>query len=135
VEGIKMILYVEHTVDANDLPTALWRFCNNLDPKRDHMLCEMGPKTEGSAKEINVKHQTSEVKPSACMGFDGTRKTKEFDDFHRDWPNIIVADDATIKAVDEKWDSLGIGKFIPSPSLKFKKQMYGEEAAVSPLSS
>jgi 4-hydroxy-3-polyprenylbenzoate decarboxylase len=38
IEGIKMILYVEHTVDANDLPTALWRFCNNLDPKRDHLL-------------------------------------------------------------------------------------------------
>ncbi|HSZ85203.1 MAG TPA: menaquinone biosynthesis decarboxylase, partial [Puia sp.] len=35
VATIKMILYVEHTVDANDLPTALWRFCNNLDPKRD----------------------------------------------------------------------------------------------------
>ena len=65
------------------------------------------------------------------MGLDGTRKTKEFDDFHRDWPNIIVADDKTIKAVDEKWNELGIGKFIPSPSLKFKGQMYGEEAVVS----
>ncbi|MER3499235.1 MAG: menaquinone biosynthesis decarboxylase [Chitinophagaceae bacterium] len=107
VEGIKMILYVEHTVDASDLPTALWRFCNNLDPKRDHMFA------------------------GHCMGFDGTRKTKEFDDFHRDWPNIIVADDETIKAVDEKWDQLGIGEFIPSPSLKFKDQMYGEEAVVN----
>ena len=133
MEGIKMILYVEHTVDANDLPTALWRFCNNLDPKRDHMLCEVGPKTEGSVKEINVKRQTSNLKPLACMGFDGTRKTKEFDDFHRDWPNIIVADDATISAVDEKWNDLGIGKFIPSPSLKFKKQMYGEEAVVNSI--
>ncbi|MBC7872834.1 MAG: menaquinone biosynthesis decarboxylase, partial [Ferruginibacter sp.] len=38
MEGIKMILYVEHTVDAHDLATALWRFCNNLDPKRDHHL-------------------------------------------------------------------------------------------------
>ncbi len=144
MEGIKMILYVEHTVDANDLPTALWRFCNNLDPKRDHMLCEVGPGTEGSVKGINVSKgvlsdkrlqrsplgQTSNVKPSACMGFDGTRKTKEFDDFHRDWPNIIVADDATIKAVDAKWNDLGIGKFISSPSLKFKDQLYGEEAAV-----
>jgi len=137
MEGIKMILYVEHTVDANDLPTALWRFCNNLDPKRDHMLCEVkgvGPRADGSVNEINVKRQTSNLKPLACMGFDGTRKTKEFDDFHRDWPNIIVADDATIKAVDTKWNDLGIGKFIPSPSLKFKKQMYGEEAVVGPLS-
>ena len=107
-----MILYVEHTVDANDLPTALWRFCNNLDPKRDHIL----------ATNTSVK--------SSCMGFDGTRKTKEFDDFNREWPNIIVADDATIRAIDEKWDRLNIGPFIPSPSLKFREQLYGEEAAV-----
>ena len=66
---------------------------------------------------------------TACIGFDETRKTKQFDDFHRDWPNIIVADDATISAVDNKWDQLGIGVFIPSPSLKFKGQLYGEDAA------
>ena len=116
IYGVKIILYVEHTVDANDLPTALWRFCNNLDPKRDQILY-MG-ETDGDAKV-------------ACMGFDGTRKTKEFDDFHRDWPNIIVADDATIMAVDSKWNDLGIGNFIHSPSLKFKDQMYGDEAVVS----
>ena len=109
--GIKMILYVEHTVDPNDLPTALWRFCNNLDPKRDHVLC-------------------NKIDHSACMGFDGTRKTKQYDDFNRDWPNIIVADDQTIRAVDEKWEQLGIGPFISSPSLKFKSQLYGEEAVV-----
>ena len=115
VEGIKMILYVEHTVDANDLTTALWRFCNNLDPKRDNYLYQ--------------RHTSSSY--FACMGFDGTRKTKEFDNFHRDWPNIIVADDDTIKSVDNKWEALGIGTFIPSPSLKFKNQIYGEEAVVS----
>lgn len=117
--GVKMILYVEHTVDATDLPTALWRFCNNLDPKRDHYLSKQP-----------TRHSSLATRYSACMGFDGTRKTKEFDDFHRDWPNIIVADDKTIKAVDEKWNDLGIGKFISSPSLKFKEQMYGEEAVV-----
>ena len=65
------------------------------------------------------------------MGLDGTRKTKELDNFQRDWPNIIVADDTTIKAVDEKWESLSLGEFVPSPSLKFKGQMYGEEAVVT----
>ena len=69
------------------------------------------------------------------MGLDGIRKTKEFDNFHRDWPNIIVADDETIKSVDEKWNELGLGTFIPSPSLKFKDQMYGDEAVVESLSS
>ncbi len=118
IEGVKMILYVEHTVDANDLTVALWRFCNNLDPKRDNILLQRPSTTEPG-------------KTFACIGFDGTRKTKELDDFGRDWPNIIVADEATIKSVDEKWDKLGLGEFIPSPSLKFKDQLYGEEAVVS----
>ena len=132
VEGIKIILYVEHTVDAHDLPTALWRFCNNLDPKRDHILY----KTQGTRHKAQAVTNNSQLMTGsyfACMGFDGTRKTKEFDDFHREWPNIIVAGNATIKAVDEKWDALGIGKFILSPSLKFKSQMYGEEAVVNTI--
>jgi 4-hydroxy-3-polyprenylbenzoate decarboxylase len=119
--GIKMVLYVEHTVDANDLPTALWRFCNNLDPKRDYHVCKR--------PISNIQYPIS--KYSACIGFDGTRKTKELDDFNRDWPNIIVANEETIKAVDAKWNDLNIGEFIPSPSLKFRDQLYGEEAVVS----
>ena len=118
IEGIKLILYVEHTVDAADLGIALWRFCNNLDPRRDHILTERPSGTDTR-------------KRFACMGLDGTRKTRELDDFQRDWPNIIVADDATIESVDKKWNDLGLGAFIASPSLKFKDQLYGEEAVVS----
>jgi 4-hydroxy-3-polyprenylbenzoate decarboxylase len=116
-EGVKMILYVEHTVDAGDLSVALWRFCNNLDPRRDHLL-------------VRRKSLADPQQEIACLGLDGTRKTKGFDNFQRDWPNIIVAADATIRAVDEKWAALGIGAFLPSPSLKFKDQVYGEEAVV-----
>jgi 4-hydroxy-3-polyprenylbenzoate decarboxylase len=115
LKGIKLVLYVEHTVDAHDLPTALWRFCNNLDPKRDSVLAQ----------------EDNDPAKMACMGFDGTRKTAEFDNFQRDWPNIIVAADETIESVDAKWDQLGLGPFLPSPSLKFKSQMYGEEAVVA----
>lgn len=114
LKGIKMVLYVEHTVDANDLATALWRFCNNLDPKRDFYL-----------------YKSAQLPYTACMGLDGTRKTKEFDNFQRDWPNVIVADNETIKSVDEKWSQLGLGAFIPSPSLKFMNQIYGPEAVVN----
>jgi 4-hydroxy-3-polyprenylbenzoate decarboxylase len=119
MEGVKMILYVEHSVDANDLPVALWRFCNNLDPRRDNFLAER-------------KSGIDPARKFAVLGLDGTRKTKELDNFQRDWPNIIVADDATIGAVDKKWESLGIGAFLSSPSLKFKDQLYGEEAVVAP---
>ena len=111
--GIKMILYVEHTVDPLDLPTALWRFCNNLDPKRDQYL-----------------YRYDDAYHTGCLGLDGTRKTKEYDNFQRDWPNIIVANEATIHAVDEKWDQLNLGPFIASPSLKYKEQLYGNEAIV-----
>lgn len=110
LQGIKMILYVEHTVDANDLTDALWRFCNNLDPKRDHFY-------GGQQKNI--------------LGLDGTRKTKEFDGFERPWPNIIAADDATINSVDKKWPELNLGNLVPSPSLKYRNQLYGSEAEVS----
>lgn len=118
IEGVKMILYVEHTVDANDLAVALWRLCNNMDPKRDSMLIQ-----RPSLKEAG--------KNFACLGLDGTIKTRELDNFQRDWPNIIVAADETIRSVDEKWSRLGLGDFLASPSLKFKGQMYGEEAVVN----
>ena len=84
VEGIKLILYVEHTVNAKDLPVALWRFCNNLDPRRDSHLVQ-----------LPAKHQPG--KTWACMGLDGTIKTKAFDNFQRDWPNIIVADTTILR--------------------------------------
>lgn len=104
MQAIAMVLFVERTVDVTDIASSLWRFCNNLDPRRDHF--------------ISGRH----------IAFDGTRKTAELDDFRRDWPNIIVSDEATIRAVDEKWDSLGLGPFIPSPSLRYRSQVYGEGA-------
>ena len=113
--GVKLILYVDENIDPSNLPVALWRFCNNLDPKRDSFLFE-GRKGE---------------KIIACMGLDGTTKTEALDDFHRDWPNIIVADEKTVDAVDKKWPLLGLGDLIPSPSLSFRDQLYGEEAVAA----
>lgn len=110
LQGIKMVIYVEHTVDVSHIGDTLWRFCNNLDPKRDHFY-------GGAEKNI--------------IGLDGTRKTKELDGFDRPWPNIIVADEPTIKSVDEKWSELGLGNLIKSPSLRYQSQMYGEEATVA----
>lgn len=107
--GIKMILFVEHTVDAADITDVLWRFCNNLDPRRDHSYA-------GKDKSI--------------LGLDGTRKTKAHDGFDRPWPNIIASDKPTIDSVDKKWPELGLGTFIKSPSLRYMTQLYGEEAAV-----
>jgi 4-hydroxy-3-polyprenylbenzoate decarboxylase len=114
MRGIKMVIYVEHTVDPNDLTVAMWRFCNNLDPRRD-----------------NILFHNHENPSFSCVGFDGTRKTEALDGFQRDWPNIIVADEETIRSVDKLWPSLNIGEFIPSPSLKFRDQLYGQEAVAA----
>ena len=107
--GIKMILYVEHTVHADDVADVLWRFCNNMDPRRDHFY--------GGAQ-------------GQLLGLDGTRKNKKYDNFDRPWPNIIAADAATITAVDAKWDKLGLGKLIKSPSLRYSTQLYRGGASV-----
>ena len=117
-EGLKMILYVEQTVPVADLAVALWRFCNNLDPKRDHYIVDRVASFDPTRR-------------FACLGLDGTLKSAALDGFARDWPNIIVASDDTIAAVDAKWAALGIGAFIASPSLRFKGQMYGEEAVAA----
>jgi 4-hydroxy-3-polyprenylbenzoate decarboxylase len=109
LQSIKIILYVEHTVNAADIADVLWRFCNNLDPKRDHFY---------AGKDKNI------------LGLDGTRKTKNFDNFERPWPNIIAADDKTIAEVDKKWPEFGLGKLIISPSLRYKTQLYRGGAAV-----
>lgn len=102
---IRTVIFLEHTVDVNDLADAVWRFSNNVDPKRDH-------------------YTVTDRDGYTHIAFDGTRKTKEFDDFHRDWPNILASDEKTIYRVDEMWDKLGLGKFITSPSLKYRKQLY-----------
>ena len=111
LQYVKLILYVEHTVDTDCLQDSIWRFCNNYDPKRDTYFVP--------AKQVGY--------PSHA-GLDGTRKTKKYDNFQRDWPNVIVADDRTIAAIDAKWEKLGLGDFIPSPSLRYKNMVYGDSA-------
>jgi len=108
-EGIKFIVYLDEPIDIFDLKNVVWRCSNNTDAFRDIFKV-----TSGSNKTI--------------LGIDGTMKNKQFDGFQRDWPNIVVSDEKTIKAIDEKWSILGLGEFIPSPSLKYQNQLYGKGA-------
>ncbi len=101
---VKFVIFLEANVDCSDLKDAVWRFTNNIDPRRDSFVIE----------DADISH----------IAFDGTRKTKEFDDFDRDWPNILAMDEKTIALVDSKWERYGLGKFISSPSLKYKRQLY-----------
>ena len=101
----KVIVFLEHTFNIQDTADAVWRFANNVDPKRDHLLIQ-------------------DKNGATHLSLDGTRKTKEHDGFNRDWPNILASDDQTISHIDEIWDKLGLGKFIESPSNKYKTHLY-----------
>ncbi len=113
IRNVKVIIFLDDTMDINDTADAVWRFANNVDPKRDHQVILPGADDE-------VAH----------LILDATRKTKEYDGFQRDWPNILASDEKTIQRVDEIWSELGLGKFIESPSLKYRKQLYKGGAVV-----
>ena len=99
----KFILFVDDLLDLSSLSQITWISANNMDPIRDcfYVDCEPGVKF-----------------PTLCM--DATRKSREFDNFQREWPNVMVMDDITIARVDQLWDSLKLGPFIASPSIQFK---------------
>ncbi len=101
---VHTVLIVDETIDIMHLFNTVWTAANHIEPIRDTL----------------VKNQT--------LFIDGTRKNLEKDGFQRDWPNPVVMDDATIQAVDKKWDENVLGAFVESPSLYFKKQMDGEGA-------
>lgn len=91
-----LVLVVDHTVDLDDLYIAMWQVLGNSDPKRDH--CFFGP---------------------GSVLFDGTIKAYRKGGFPRPWPNVVCTDRATIDSVDNKWNSFGFDRFIPSFSLRY----------------
>ncbi|HAN18442.1 MAG: menaquinone biosynthesis decarboxylase [Bacteroidetes bacterium GWC2_33_15] len=97
----RFCLFVDSEVDVSDFNMVAWLVLGNIDPKRD---------------TIQLK-----INGSTRVFFDGTRKSFKKDQFERNWPNILISNEETIKTIDEKWQYLGLGKFIQSPSGKYKK--------------
>ncbi len=95
----KLILMVDGGVDLFDYFTIIWLTGANLDPKRDVSI------VTGNTLSFVVVDATMKVHPD--------------DRFRRDWPNVVISDAETIRKVDTKWKSYGLGDFITSPSLKF----------------
>ncbi len=115
IQGVKMVLIVDASSDVADVSSCLWRVCNNFDPKRDSAVFT----------KYNDAHKTY-----STIYADGTRKTRQHDNFLRDWPNAIVSSKGTIEAIDQKWESLRLGAFISSPSLKYQDTVIGASAEI-----
>ena len=103
IRNVSFVIFADSILDAGNFSVLSWVVANNLDPMRD---CFYTDDAEGNKYPV--------------LFLDGTMKSFEMDGFMRDWPNVILMDDNTIAKIDDRWDSLGIGGFIPSPSLQFK---------------
>ncbi len=112
INQVKFIIYVDDVVEVSDFGVVTWNTANNIDPRRDMFLSPKG--------KYGISH----------CGIDGTRKTKKYDDFQRDWPNVIAMDKAIIEKIDAAWPTLGLGEFLPSPSHKYVGQVMNPGAVV-----
>jgi len=111
--NIRWFIYCEPKADIHSLSDIVWRVSNNIDPQRDCYF-------------ISSPKQTSEIH----IAIDGSRKYKAFDEFERDWPNIICSDKKTIQRIDTLWPQLGLGKLLASPSAKYANECYPGKAKV-----
>lgn len=93
--SVRLAIAVDSAIDPNDIYTVAWQTLGNTDPLRDHKL--IGTNT---------------------LFIDGTTKAFRPGGFTRRWPNTVCSSADTIKAVDDKWSSLSLGSFLPSPSLR-----------------
>lgn len=103
IGNLKFLLFIDERPDPGSLSQIVWLVANNIDPMRDCFYVEQEP---------GVNFHT------LCI--DGSAKSREFDNFQRDWPNVIVMDEQTIASVDGKWPGLGLGPLISSPSHIYK---------------
>ncbi len=87
----------------------LWLALSNTDPVRDIFTLREGG-----------------IVINACS------KWGVVPEFPREWPNIVCSDMDTIKKVDEKWDSYGIGQLPASPSLMLNVLVSAGGASVNP---
>ena len=112
-ENISYLIFVQQGIDLTDYADIIWSVLNNIDVTRD---CYM-------LKSLNTSLADKLI-------IDGTIKTHKKTNFARPWPNVVVMDENTIDKINHKWDSLHIGSFLSSPSLKYKVLVRGNNAIV-----
>lgn len=95
----KVIVVLDKDVDVRNPEEAWWVALNNIDPERDVRF------TKGPVDVLD--HASRNFTFGSKMGIDATRKWKD-EGFDREWPDLIVMDEATRKRVDELWPRLGI---------------------------
>jgi 4-hydroxy-3-polyprenylbenzoate decarboxylase len=89
---------------SENVSLLIWWVLANIDPQSDILRIN------------NALHIDARVKPKQAG-----RK--------RRWPQPVLSSDDTIQAIDEKWEALNIGRYMPSPSKKTKNFVNSHGAA------
>jgi 4-hydroxy-3-polyprenylbenzoate decarboxylase len=95
----KVIVVLDKGVNVRREDEAWWVALNHIDPERD-VRFTMGPMDV-------LDHSSRGFTYGSKMGIDATRKWPE-EGFTREWPGMIVMDEATRAKVSAKWAKLGI---------------------------
>jgi len=96
----KVLVIVDEWVNVRDPQESWWVALNNIDPQRDARF-SMGP--------VDVlDHSSRTFTYGSKLGIDATKKLPE-EGFTREWPGLILMDDATKRRVDDLWPTLGLG--------------------------
>ncbi|MCL2726880.1 MAG: menaquinone biosynthesis decarboxylase [Bacteroidales bacterium] len=95
---------LDQTVDLENEFMCYWLLGSNADPIRDMRLA-------GGVLRID-----SRTKIPGNLGVP------------RFWPNVVTSSPGTIKTIDDRWFKMGLGKFIPSPSLNYLSLVHRESA-------
>lgn len=86
----KFLIIVDEDVEASDTSKVAWKVFNNIDAKRDLVICEVPSE--------NFGHR---------LGIDATKKL-ELDGHPREWPDDIVMSDDIKEKVTRRWSEYGI---------------------------
>lgn len=100
-------IIVDSTVDLKDNSLLAWQVLANTDPQRDLRMVE------------------------GNIIIDSTSKSHPSDNFKRDWPNVVISDDAVISEVDDIMRRISPDNPCESPSLELKGLDMGGGASVS----
>ena len=104
--GIKYVVALDRETENLPLKDLLWFALANLDPARDLCISD------------GVVYADARTKYPYRQGYP------------RRVPNVVVSSRETVGLVDGRWKEYGLGPFVESPSLIYRKLLRGESAQI-----
>ncbi len=102
--GCNCIALFDSRAEGFEAEDLLWIAAANTDPRRDIAL---------HAGKVTVDARVK------IPGVEGNPAR---------FPNVVTSTPEVIEAVDRRWEEYGIGEFIASPSLKYRKLLFNDRA-------